>query len=812
MATRLPPVDAVIVGFGWTAQHPGQGADRRGPAGARARARRLSRHGARLRAPTHIQDELRYAVRNGTLRAAEPRDADVPQQHRPDRAADAPPRLVPPGAGAGGAGVHWNGQTWRFLPTDFLARSHITQRYGAGFIPDGMTIQDWGVTYDELEPYYDRFEYLCGVSGKAGNLNGSIQAGGNPFEGPRRAPYPLPPLKRSIGSHAVRQGRARNRRPSVSRARRPTRRKPYKNLLRRADGQVHVLRLLRVVRLRQLLEGEPADYVFPVLARASDNFELRTQSEVTRVNLDAPTSARDRRHLCRRRRAASSSSRPTSCLLCAYAQHNVHLLLLSGIGKPYDPKAEHRRRRPQLRLPDHVERRRLRRRRSSTRSWAPARSARWSTTSTATTSTTGRTASSAAATSRCGPPAGGRSCSTTCPRARRPGASKWKRALAENYLHSRQHRDARQRDELSRRLPRSRPDLPRRLRQPAAAHDVRLPRQRAPDVGVRHRQGGGDREGDEGALASREAAQAATIRSCPTRRRTTPAAPSWAPTRAPASSTATCSRGTCRTCSCMGACAFPQNAGYNPTGTVGALRSGRADAIRSQYLQEARAAASCTLERRGASSRRRRILLLAGGVGALHGLRQRRPMRARLGRTRRSCAAAISSRAGDCAACHTADGGQPFAGGRAVPTPFGTIYSSNITPDDGHRHRHMERRTTSGTRCTRACSREGKHLYPAFPYPWYTKLTRDDVRAIKAYLDTLPAGRNDVREPELPWPLSWRSVSLAGMERAVLRSRRLPSNRAKSRAVEPRRISRRRPRPLRRMPFAEELAGRGQDE
>ena len=56
-----------------------------------------------------------------------------------------------------------------------------------------MTIQDWGVTYDDLEPHYDQFEYLCGTSGAAGNLKGQIQEGGNPFEGPRSRPYPNPP-------------------------------------------------------------------------------------------------------------------------------------------------------------------------------------------------------------------------------------------------------------------------------------------------------------------------------------------------------------------------------------------------------------------------------------------------------------------------------------------------------------------------------------------------------------------------------------------------------------------------------------------
>jgi mono/diheme cytochrome c family protein len=111
--------------------------------------------------------------------------------------------------------------------------------------------------------------------------------------------------------------------------------------------------------------------------------------------------------------------------------------------------------------------------------------------------------------------------------------------------------------------------------------------------------------------------------------------------------------------------------------------------------------------------------------------------------------------AGDCAACHTADDGRPFAGDRPVPTPFGTIYSSNLTPDkdtgigawsDDDFYRAMHE----------GIDREGVHLYPAFPYPWYTKLSRDDVLAIKAFLDTLPPVKQAARAPELPWPMSWR--------------------------------------------------------
>ncbi len=95
-----------------------------------------------------------------------------------------------PGNGVGGAGVHWNGQTWRFLPNDFKLRSNTVARYGESALPQGHQIQDWPVTYEELEPYYDRFEYLCGISGKAGNLKGADPARRQPVRGRPRAGIP----------------------------------------------------------------------------------------------------------------------------------------------------------------------------------------------------------------------------------------------------------------------------------------------------------------------------------------------------------------------------------------------------------------------------------------------------------------------------------------------------------------------------------------------------------------------------------------------------------------------------------------------
>ena len=111
--------------------------------------------------------------------------------------------------------------------------------------------------------------------------------------------------------------------------------------------------------------------------------------------------------------------------------------------------------------------------------------------------------------------------------------------------------------------------------------------------------------------------------------------------------------------------------------------------------------------------------------------------------------------AGDCAGCHTADPAKPLAGGKRIETPFGGITSPNLTPDrdtglGGWSDDEFVRALREGL------SRDGKHYYPAFPYPNFTRLTRDDVLAIRAYLATLAPIRNTTPPPELRWPLNYR--------------------------------------------------------
>ena len=114
------------------------------------------------------------------------------------------------------------------------------------------------------------------------------------------------------------------------------------------------------------------------------------------------------------------------------------------------------------------------------------------------------------------------------------------------------------------------------------------------------------------------------------------------------------------------------------------------------------------------------------------------------------------ARAADCIACHTVpETGKPFAGGLPFKLPFGTIYSSNITADvetgiGGWSDDDFVRAVREGVR------KDGKHLYPAFPYTAYTQLSRADVLAIKAYLFTLPKVRQPERPNDLGFPFNQR--------------------------------------------------------
>jgi gluconate 2-dehydrogenase alpha chain len=188
----LPSTDVLIIGGGWTGLLMAK------ELGARTSLSVviLERGGPRnLAAYSADMDELDYFIRMHMMQ--DPSQETVTLRHSPSE------RALPirqfgsflPGSGVGGTGEHWGAQCPRLQPDCFELYSKTVARYGEKKLPEDHSLQDWGVTYDEMEPYYTRAEQLVGVTGKAGNLRGKKIDGGNIFEGWRSTEYPNPPTK-----------------------------------------------------------------------------------------------------------------------------------------------------------------------------------------------------------------------------------------------------------------------------------------------------------------------------------------------------------------------------------------------------------------------------------------------------------------------------------------------------------------------------------------------------------------------------------------------------------------------------------------
>jgi gluconate 2-dehydrogenase alpha chain len=335
MSRKLPKKDVVIIGLGWTGsimahELTDEGLDviaiERGP----------WRDAPTQYPPNYAQDELRYRIRHELF--LRPDQTTFTFRNKMDQTA-LPIRswgsFMPPN-GVGGGGVHWNAETWRFLPSDFVLKTHLTQRYGASFLPQDMTIQDWGVTYDDLEPHYDTFEYLCGTSGTAGNLRGKIQEGGNPFEGPRSRPYPTPaqaqPFSHTLFGKAARElGYKPFPQPSGNLS------KAYTNPLGVRLGPCTYCGFCEWFGCGNYSKASPQTTILPVLVRKS-NFALRDNSEVMRINTDR--SGKRATGVTFVDTTGEEWEQPADLvILSAFTIFNVQLLLLSKIGESYDPVA-----------------------------------------------------------------------------------------------------------------------------------------------------------------------------------------------------------------------------------------------------------------------------------------------------------------------------------------------------------------------------------------------------------------------------------------------------------------------------------------
>jgi len=337
MAKSFPEVDVVIVGMGWCGG---------------ILAKELSESGMKVvgleRGATrtvendfsvpHIRDELEYHARTGLAQNLKKETWTVRNQISETALPMRKYGSFIPGDGLGGSGVHWNGQTWRWTDMEFKIKSNYVERYGKKFIPEDMTIQDWGITYAELEPYYDHFEKIAAVSGVAGNLNGQIKNEGNPFEAPRKNQYPLPPLKQSLacdlftkaakdlGYHPFPIATA-----NASAA--------YKNPDGIQFGQCQYCGFCEKFGCESNAKGSPLNTVIPIAMR-QPTFELRTNSWVTKVVMSKDKKQATGVNYLNTVTGEECFQAAKIVILAAFGLNNTQLMLTSGIGSVYDPVSQ----------------------------------------------------------------------------------------------------------------------------------------------------------------------------------------------------------------------------------------------------------------------------------------------------------------------------------------------------------------------------------------------------------------------------------------------------------------------------------------
>jgi gluconate 2-dehydrogenase alpha chain len=335
MVTRLREVDAVLIGVGLVGTMLGRELTKAG-----LQVVGLERGETRATVPDfqgpHMHDELRYSIRKGLMQD----NTRETLTFRNNSGQTALPirrwESFLPGTGLGGAAVHWNGQTYRFQDSDFRMRSRVEERYGRNFLDADTIIGDWGVTAADMERHYDRFEYLLGVSGQAGHVQGRKLAGGNPFEESRSRNYPTPPMKEPFGSALFRKAAASlgyhpYPQPSSNLS------QPYTNPEGMTLNTCMFCGYCERYACEHFAKSSPQTILLPVLLN-DKKFTLRTQAQVLRINL-----SKDRKHatgVTYVDGAGREFEQPAKLIvLGSFALNNVRMLLLSGIGTPYNPQS-----------------------------------------------------------------------------------------------------------------------------------------------------------------------------------------------------------------------------------------------------------------------------------------------------------------------------------------------------------------------------------------------------------------------------------------------------------------------------------------
>jgi gluconate 2-dehydrogenase alpha chain len=328
-------VDVVIVGLGWAGS---------------IMAIELAKEGLKVRAlergpdrpPEDFAypkpaDQYAYNTRNKVF--ATPREAALTVRYTREETA-LPTRkwgAFAPGTGVGGSGLHWTGVLIRPTPTDLKLKTYADKAYKKGQLDADMRIKDFPFTWDEIEPHFDFFDKVCGLSGNTGNLRGELQPGGDPFEGPRSSPYPLPALKDTLNNSmfkdvATKLGYHPFPNPSANVSQAWT--NPYGAQLAPCNycGYCSKYPCLNYSK------ASPQTTILDVVKRMP-NFDYKVNANVIRVDLHADKkTAKGVTYIDEHQREVFQPAKIV--ILSSFQFANVRLMLLSGIGKPYDPISE----------------------------------------------------------------------------------------------------------------------------------------------------------------------------------------------------------------------------------------------------------------------------------------------------------------------------------------------------------------------------------------------------------------------------------------------------------------------------------------
>ncbi len=329
----MPHVDAVIIGFGWTGAIMAKELTQAGlkvVALERGPNRDTYPQGAY---PTSI-DELTYNTRSKLFQDMSKSTLTI--RHKPSDQAVPYRQLAAflPGTGVGGAGLHWSGCHWRVTPEELKIRSHYEERYGKAFIPDEIPLQDWGVSYEELEPHFSFAEQVFGTSGQAYKVNGEIVGPGNPFDADRSTPFPLPPMKNPYSAELFKQAATEvGYHPfSIPAANASG---VYTNPYGCQMAPCTFCGFCSGYACYNYSKASPNVNILPAL-RQVPNFELRAKCDVVLIETDS-TGTKATGVIYVDEKGNRVTQPADLVILGAFAYNNAYMMLLSKIGTPYDP-------------------------------------------------------------------------------------------------------------------------------------------------------------------------------------------------------------------------------------------------------------------------------------------------------------------------------------------------------------------------------------------------------------------------------------------------------------------------------------------